>query len=479
MRTGRLSLRARLTLVILLPLLVIALLVGGWAYSDAQANAAERFDRSLLSTALAISRDTAVSGGDALSEETRDLLRDTSGGAVFYHVYAPDGVFVTGYATPPVLPSEAASDAAQIYYDGVYLGEPVRALRFTQNMAIDGLNGPFTFTVWQNTAVRDGFLQSRTQPTFLIIASMVGALALIVWFGVRFGLTPLIDLEEAISRRSSDDLSEIRRAIPPEVSGIVGRLNSLLTDMAQTLTAKDVFISDAAHQLRNPIAGVLSLAESLQGAQTLEDAKSRGADLLDAARETGTLANNLLTLERARATPQPGSTVDFDAIAKLQGVAEQVRSRAEAGQIKVDTRFGTDQAALHGDPVLFEQGVLNLLNNALAHGGPGLSRVTLGAARQDGNLVITVADDGKGIDAADTNAALRRFSQVGPSAGSGLGLPITKAIVEQFGGAIGLGQGADGFTVTLTLPLTKPETHPAPGPIPAQTNRLTTFSRIS
>ena len=74
-----LSLRGRLTIVILGPLICVAALFGAWAYFDAQSNAAERFDRSLLSTALAISRDVAVQGGDALSEDTRDLLRDTSG----------------------------------------------------------------------------------------------------------------------------------------------------------------------------------------------------------------------------------------------------------------------------------------------------------------------------------------------------------------------------------------------------------------
>ena len=135
---------------------------------DAQTNAAERFDRSLLSTALAISRDTAATGGDALSEETRDLLRDTSGGAVFYHVYAPDGVFVTGYATPPVPPSPIAPETSQTYFDATYQGDAVRALRFSQTTTIDDISGPFTFSVWQKISVRDGFVATRTGPVFLI-----------------------------------------------------------------------------------------------------------------------------------------------------------------------------------------------------------------------------------------------------------------------------------------------------------------------
>ena len=112
------SLRLRLVLIILAPLLLIAGIIAALAVYDAQLRASERFDRSLLSAVLAISRDIAVSGGDALSPETNTLLQDTSGGRVFYHVYAPDGVFVTGYATPPVPRFELADVAnGQVYFD--------------------------------------------------------------------------------------------------------------------------------------------------------------------------------------------------------------------------------------------------------------------------------------------------------------------------------------------------------------------------
>lgn len=450
--TNSLSLRARLTVVILAPLLLIAGLIGAWAFSDAEANASERFDRSLLSTALAISRDTAVTGGDALSEVTRDLLRDTSGGAVFYHVYAPDGVFVTGYATPPVPPANTDLQDPQVYFDAVYQGAPVRALRFTQNMLIDGLNGPFTFTVWQDTDVRDGFLQSRTRPTFLIIASMIGALGLVVWFGVRFGLSPLLDLEEAISQRSPADLSTIKRRIPPEVSGIVSRLNMLLADMSKTLKAKDEFISDAAHQLRNPIAGVLSLADSLQGAKTLADAKQRGADVQLAAREAGNLANDLLTLERAKADPRPETLTDFDAVGVLQDLSKSFEREAKAAGIDFAYISQLDQALLYGDPVMFRQAILNILTNALAHGGDRLSEVNLAVNEVAGGFQVTVTDDGKGLAKQDFGRALGRFSQIGPSAGSGLGLPIAEAVAQGLGGSLSMESRAGNFVVVLEFP---------------------------
>lgn len=449
-----LSLRARLTIVILAPLIVIAVLFGVWAYVDAQSNAADRFDRSLLSTALAISRDTAVTGGDALSEETRDLLRDTSGGAVFYHVYAPDGVFVTGYATPPVSPVPVAADAAQTYYDAIYQGAPVRALRFSQSTSVDGLTGLFTFTVWQRTAVRDGFVKTRTRPVFLIIASLIGALAIIVWFGVARGLDPLADLEDAIDRRSASDLSPIKRRIPQEVTGIVGGFNDLVGELSRTLEAKNAFISDAAHQLRNPIAGVQSLAESVANAKTFAAAKERSEDLLVAARDAGKLANDLLTLERAQAKlPQDAKQV-FAPMAILKDIADKADTMAKEHGIAFQTTLEDEQISLRGDPVMFEQAVLNLINNALIHGGAQLTAIALTTSGLQDRFEVSISDDGKGIAPQDFDRALGRFSQVGPSAGSGLGLPIAAAVAAALGGNIDLRNQDGRFSVTLSIPHT-------------------------
>lgn len=449
---GILSLRIRLTAIILIPLLLIALIIGAWAYRDAQLRAGERFDLSLLSTALAISRDVALNGGDALSEQTRDLLRDTSGGSVFYHVYAPDGVFVTGYATPPVPPAGAIETAEQLtYFDARYQGQTVRVLRFVEGMLVDGLSGRFTFTVWQNTSLRDGFVLGRTQPTFAIIATLMAALGLIVWFGVRLGLRPLFDLQDAISSRSSNDLSPIRRAIPEEVKGIVGTLNALLRELSVTLQAKDDFISNAAHQLRNPIAGVLSLSEAVKSAKTLDDAKLRSADLVVAAKDTSALANSLLTLERAASPKGTDSAKVYDIGDLLQDTAHALAESCAAKGVSFTSRFA-DETLSQVDPILLQQAVLNLCNNALAHGGPALSSIDLTVAKDADLINITVTDDGIGMAPEDVPIALERFGQIRPAQGSGLGLPIAKAAAEAFGGSLDIDAKGPGLRISMRLP---------------------------
>jgi len=123
MTLASLSLRTRLTLIILLPLMFISTLVGIWQFNIASETASEVFDRSLLAAALAVSNDVSISGGDALSESTRDILADTSGGLVYYQVFAPDGVIVAGYATPPVgIPTKLEQSASPAYFNARYLG---------------------------------------------------------------------------------------------------------------------------------------------------------------------------------------------------------------------------------------------------------------------------------------------------------------------------------------------------------------------
>jgi two-component system sensor histidine kinase TctE len=231
----------------------------------------------------------------------------------------------------------------------------------------------------------------------------------------------------------------------------VGRLNDLLRELAKTMNQKDAFISDAAHQLRNPIAGVLTLAESIERAPTLESAKSRSHDLKEAAREAAHLTNNLLKLERMRAGVE-GNKDLFDPFEKLAEVDKAFRSSVTAG-VQYSADFCPAPVQLHGNSTMFHEAVKNLLENAKMHGGDQLTLIRLIASVKKDAFLVEVQDDGMGISPSDYQSALGRFSQIGPSAGSGLGLPIAKAVVEDFGGSISLGTDEGGFHVTLSIPL--------------------------
>lgn len=451
MIAGALSLRARLTAIILVPLSLIALAVGVWAVSDARSRADDRFDRALLAAALAVSRDVALSGGDALSPETSTLLSGSTAGALFYHVYAPDGVFVTGYATPPVPTGPLVlSEAGQQVFEGVHQSRPVRAVRFTDMMQLDGINGVFTVTVWQNQSDRATAARELMQGTLAVISLLVATVALVVWFGVRYGLRPLNDLEDAIARRNSDDLGVIRRDVPVEVTGIVERLNTLFGQLGQSMAAQADFISNAAHQLRNPIAGVLSLAEAVETAPNPDEAKRRTKDLLDAVRDTSDLSQKLLLLERAKALSPDATQTEFALSEQVTRWAKELESNLPPDiqmitQIEPGLRIKADQTMLR-------EALRNLVHNAVQHGGSGLSTVSISCCEDPEGLRLSVSDDGSGISKADIPRAFERFELVAPTSGSGLGVSIVDAVARAHRGHFTLAPQSPGLRADLLLP---------------------------
>ncbi|MEM9438118.1 MAG: sensor histidine kinase [Pseudomonadota bacterium] len=432
------------------PLICIAVAVGIWAVLDAQARADDRFNRALLSAALAVSRDVAVSGGDALTPETNALLRDSFSGPLFYHVYAPDGAFVTGYATPPVpTMTDPIDSGAQVVFEGLHQSRDVIALRFIDAMEVQGLAGDYTVTVWQDRSFRNALVRDLVRGTILVISLLVASVGFVVWFGVSYGLRPLNDLEEAIAQRNTDELTPIQRHVPAEVTGIVGTLNTLFSALAQNMAAQADFISNAAHQLRNPIAGILALAEATKNAPDEEEAKRRTDDLLNAAREASELSQKLLLMERAKAFAPAEMHAEFNLSATLADVARGFRS-ASPKHISLETHI-EDGIKLVGDETMIREAIKNLLDNAYKHGGPDVSLVTLNAYSKGTSSIVEISDNGVGIAAENRARASKRFEQLGKNSGSGLGLSIVEAIAHAHGGEFSLKSQSKGLRAVLSL----------------------------
>ena len=453
----RQSLRARLILIILIPLLMISIVAATWQFRATAQRAENIFDRGLLSAALAISRDIAVSDGDALSPITRSLVNDTSGGVLFYHVYAPDGVFVTGYSTPPVLPKTAPTDLAEpYYYNALYQREQVRVLRFQDVTTVSGVSGVFNITVWQSAQVRSSFVREVVSRSFAVIALLVFCVALVVWFGVGLGLRPLLDLEKAIAKRTPNDLESIRRPVPVEAQGLVNTLNALLNQVARRISSKDEFISNAAHQLRNPVAGVLALAEAVRTAPNEAALQKRSAELIEAAREASHLTNKLLSFERANGTDiaVSGETVDLGML--CTSVAESFVAQNPDCDTQLTCALPDHDLRIHGDPVMLREALLNLLTNAIVHGGPDVSFLHLRLSQHQNSAILEVEDNGCGIPKAKHAEALSRFGQAGNGPGSGLGLPIAAKVMQNHGGTLEIFENTKGGLVRLSFPTDPP-----------------------
>ena len=447
------SLRLRLGALILVPLLVISLLAGLWRFEAARRTAEELFDRSLFAVTLAVSRDFAATGGDALSVATRDLIREASGGEVFYHVAGPDGVLVTGYAYPPPPPPEARGADGPVLFDASHRGEPVRVSRLRELTTVDGISGYATVTAWQTLAAREALTLRLALRAALLMSVLVATVAGVVWFGIRLGLKPLADLQQAIALRSSDELGPIRRPIPPEVAGVVKTLNTLFHQLSRTLAARDAFIADAAHQLRNPVAAVLSLAQAARDAPNDAARCLRIEETLSAARRLARLTEQLLALERVRGGLDADRFAPVDVEAIARETAERNADRALAAGIEFEFRSENHPMIVLGDRVALGEALENLVDNALSHGGEHNDLASVSVRREGGAVVIVVQDTGPGLPPESASRVFERFVQLDPGVGSGLGLAIVQAVAEAHGGSALIADSETGARFELRLPL--------------------------
>ena len=297
----------------------------------------------------------------------------------------------------------------------------------------------------------------------LVTLGVIVLVAGLAWWLVRVGLRPLEGIGETAGAIAAGDLS--RRVEPADDRTEVGRLGtSLNTMLAQIEVAFEErrasearlrrFIADASHELRTPLTSIRGYAELFRrGASARpEDLATSMARIEAEAERMGVLVDDLLLLARLdQGRPLEHDPVDLARVAA--DAVDAARAIDPARPIELDA---SAPAMLPGDAGRLRQVLDNLLENARVHSPAGTpTRVQV---RRDGtDVVLTVADEGPGMDADTATRAFERFYRGDPArsratGGAGLGLSIVAAIVEAHGGTVALLPTDTGATFEVRIP---------------------------
>ncbi|MGB1528405.1 MAG: sensor histidine kinase N-terminal domain-containing protein, partial [Candidatus Puniceispirillaceae bacterium] len=199
----RTSIRIRLLVLILVPLLLAASIGVAWQYRKSAQLAEEVFDQKLSIMALAIYRDLLVTNGERLSPATKALFEEAADSQFFYHVRGPDGGFITGYSPPPLRPVELNLNLnTPTLFTSQHRGQPVQVVQLMEKATIDGLHGLVQVSVWQDLEQRQTLATNLAVQGGLTALFLISTVCLVVIFGIRIGLQPLSLVEQAISIRS-------------------------------------------------------------------------------------------------------------------------------------------------------------------------------------------------------------------------------------------------------------------------------------
>jgi signal transduction histidine kinase len=226
--------------------------------------------------------------------------------------------------------------------------------------------------------------------------------------------------------------------------------------------AKSRFLANMSHELRTPLNAIIGFAEVLSGemfgglgnSKYLEYAK----DIYKSGDHLLTVINNVLDLTKSEAGKLEFVGQALDVAEIIATCTKIMRDQCRKAELSLSVAMSDEPLAIFGDPVKLRQIILNLMSNAVKFTEPGGAIVVGTQSAEDGSVILSVTDTGIGMSPEDIPIAMAPFGQVDSRLarryeGTGLGLPLTKSLVELHGGTLSIdSQRGRGTTVTVILP---------------------------
>ncbi len=452
-----LSLKRQLLLWLLLPQLVLFLVGGALAYRIALKYAEKAIDQSLTQSVRSLARQVKPIGSGLLIDFPRaaqDIIEQDPDDRVSYMVSSPPGSFLLGNSKLPA-PAEGLQlpPGEALLYNARVDGKPMRVVLLEVDYGDAGAPQRMWVQVGKSLAAQKRLTTELIADMLAPLLLLGMVLSVLVYGGISRGLQPLARLQMQLGHRREQALSDVSPIemdqAPQEVHALAGAVNHLLAAVRRSLGQEKRFLSDAAHQLRTPLAGLISQTELALAETDPQALRARLGKVLSGAQRSAHLVQQLLSLARneVEVDLQP-----LDVASLAREVARDWTPRALKAGIDLGYE-GADHLLLAGQAFLLREALNNMIDNALVYAGTG-SEVTLSVQRQGAQVVLEVADNGPGLSEQDLPHVFERFWRASDlPGGCGLGLAIVAEIAKRHGGhAQVLAARPQGLRVQLCLP---------------------------
>lgn len=359
--------------------------------------------------------------------------------------------------------------ADQSYWSAHLAGEQYRVIRLKDIPVLDSEGPEATESATISVLYAAPTEEIRGRIWAVALLSSVGSLVLLgiatttSVLMVRKGLAPLAALANSAGNVTARDWKlhapdDVHATL--ELAPLTAAMDRMLATLERAFTSQREFVTNAAHELKTPIAVLKSTLQlALQRPRTADEYQRELENALEDVARLETLTHSMLRLARAEQL-QSEQRLDMptvDLAASCEASAERWRPMADAKSVIVEVQSeGSPQ--IKGDPDDLETIWNNLLDNAIRYSPTG-GKVRLSVARKNGNAHIEVEDQGPGIREQEVENIFARFhrsdeSRSRETGGYGLGLAISKAIVEAYGGSIDAKtRSGSGTTFYVKLPV--------------------------
>ncbi len=450
-----LSLKRQLLLWLLLPQLVLWLVGGALAYRVALDYAEKSIDQSLSQSVRALARQVKPLGSGLLVDfpkAAQDILEQDPGDRLSYMVSSPPGSFLLGNRQLPGPPAAAVVNPGEpLLYNSTVDGRAMRTVALDVDYGEAGAPRRLRVQVARSLAVQERIARELVADVLVPLLLLGAVLGGLVYAGIQRGLVSLNRLEAQLGDRRVAALSPIEMTeAPQEVQSLAGAVNQLLAAVRRSVSQEKRFLNDAAHQLRTPLAGLISQTELALQEPDGEALRSRLAKVHAGAQRSAHLVHQLLALAR---TETDIALQPLDVAALAREVAREWTPRAIAAGVDLGYEGGS-RLMVQGQGLLLREALNNLIDNALRYVPRGAT-VTLRVGESGGDVLLEVDDDGPGLSPADLAHVFERFWRASElPGGCGLGLAIVQEIAQRHGGTASVANlSPHGLQVRMRWPL--------------------------
>ena len=340
-----------------------------------------------------------------------------------------------------VVSSESAwADASPFQPDEVYLASGVRGdqLYLDQELELEG-GETLRIRVCRSNGTVERSLEQLQLVMLLAVPAFLALAVFGSYFLAKLALRPIDHITEAAVSLGAGNLSRRIAGIESrdEVGRLAGAFNGMLARLEESFQREKQFTSDASHELRTPVSVIMAYAENLTAHAPDQETKEQASAILLESRRMHSIIAQLLALTRGYEGKYRLEREEVPLRDMVADVLAELTEEAAANEISL-TEQVPEEIRLSADQSLMTQLLLNLVENGIKYGKPG-GTVAVRAAEQDGHILLTVRDDGIGIEEKDLPRIFDRFYRADRArdrSGSGLGLSIVKWIVELHGWSI-------------------------------------------
>lgn len=444
-------------LLLLLPLVAVVV-IGSYFVTYHYIN--EAFDRDLARRVYALADQVEVEKGKALVDlppSAHDILEFDPTDVIYYRVVGPAGRLLVGTDDLPLphgLPGSMSGKA--FFYDTSVDDKPVRVAGFLMSLSGTHASGNVLVLAGETKDKRKHLAGEVIFAMLLPMALFVGLTAYAVSKGVDLSLKPIQALRDEISKRNTKDLSPLRvRGVPNELDPLVTEMNRMMADVASLHDSNRQFLTDAAHQLRTPLAAFRAQTELALRTAPDEAVRNILTGLLTILNRQSHLVGQLLALSRAESTIRSEDFTRMDLVRLARQVTADWVPRALDLGLDLAFEAARDVIAVRGDRHSLAEALSNLLDNALHYSSRG-DAVLVRVDVCDGSACLSVSDTGRGVPEPLQEKIFDRFYRAPGNRveGCGLGLAIVRQVAQAHGGEASARAGTDGrgLRVCMRIP---------------------------